>query len=63
MLEAIKKLKEFHSNEEGELKANLAMGVLFLIVAVGGYMLLKPKIQGMFNKAGGELDKVNSESY
>jgi len=63
MKNLIKKLKNFHKDENGDVVQVAIVTSIFAVLAVGGYMFLKPLIEDMFDKAGEELDKANAATY
>lgn len=63
MKNIIKKIKQFHNDEQGDIvQTGIIIGIL-AVVAVGALVFLQPKIKQMFTKGGDALDQGNSVSY
>lgn len=59
----MKKVKEFHNDESGDIvQTCLIIGIL-AVIALGGLKFISPKIKSLFDKGGAALDDGNSVSY
>jgi len=63
MTKIMEMVKNFHEDEQGDIvQTGIIIGI-FAVLAVGALYFLQPKIKGMFDKAGDELDKANDTTY
>lgn len=59
----IKKLKQFHTDEEGTtVETGLIYGIM-AVIAIGGLVYVGPKIKAMFTKGGTALDQGAAVNY
>lgn len=63
MKNLLSKAREFHRNDNGDVVQTAILTAIFAVMAIGGYLFLAPKVKGLFDKAGGELDKGKSYTY
>lgn len=63
MKNIIAKVKKFHEDDAGDVVQTAILTAVFAVLAVGGYIFLAPKVKGLFNKAGNELDRGDSFTY
>jgi len=63
MKRIIKKIKQFHNDEQGDIvQTGIIIGIL-AVVAVGALVFIGPKIKTMFTKGGDSLDQGASVGY
>lgn len=57
------KIRDFHKDDSGDVVQTAILTAVFAVMAIGGYLFLAPKVKGLFDKAGSQLDKGTSYSY
>lgn len=57
------KIRDFHKDDSGDVVQTAILTAVFAVMAIGGYLFLAPKVKGLFDKAGSQLDKGTGYSY
>ncbi|MGB9812384.1 MAG: hypothetical protein ACPLVF_01930 [Thermovenabulum sp.] len=63
MKNIIEYLKQFHKDDNGDIVQTAIIMAVMSIIALGGYLFLKPKLTNLFNKTGSQLDQANNQNY
>ena len=56
MKELIKKILQFHNDEDGDIVQTAIIIGIFAVIAIGALQFVGPKVKEMFNRAGESLD-------
>jgi len=59
----VSKTRQFHHDDRGDVVQVGILTAIFAVMAIGAYVYLAPKVKGLFDKAGSELDKGKSFTY